>query len=291
MILIAESGSTKCDWVLLDTKGREIDRWNTMGLNPFFHTSEMVHDVLKHNNGLRLWADKIHQTYFYGAGCSAPHLKETIKKGLDLFFNNALNNVGHDLEAAAFALYNGEPEVACILGTGSNSCFFDGKHVSEKVPALGYILGDEGSASYIGKRLITDYLYQRLPKELQCEFESMYGLTKDDILNRVYNQDHANVYLASFGPFAGKHAGHPYIQKLVKEGFMKFIEIHVACFSEANKVPISFVGSVAKVFEDLLTECIDHFGFKKGKILAKPVNHLVQYHIDFLKVLENQPKV
>lgn len=288
MILIAESGSTKSDWVLLDNKGREIDRWNTMGFNPYFHTADLVCEKLSSTDGLRVWAEKVEQTWFYGAGCSSDELKAIIREGLDRVFTNSVNHVGHDLEAAAFALYEGEPEIACILGTGSNSCYFDGCAVSEEVPSLAYILGDEGSASFIGKRIVADFLYKRLPEPLQSDFEKMYKLSKDDIIGSVYHKPFANVYLAGFGPFAGKHADHPYIKGLVKEGFTKFIEIHVMCFENAPHVPVSFVGSVAKVYEDILTECLDDFGLRKGKVLAKPVNHLIKYHINFIKILELQ---
>ena len=262
-----------------------------MGFNPYFHSAEVLENALKSTNGLNVWADKIEQVWFYGAGCSTSPLRQIIVQGLNNVFTNAANHVGHDLEAAAYALYSGEPEIACILGTGSNSCFFDGKKVREEVPSLAYILGDEGSASYIGKRLIADYLYKKLPAELQEDFKATYNLDKDEVIHTVYNKPHANVYLAGFGPFAGKHSQHPYIQKVVKDGFKKFIEIHVACYPEAKDVPVNFVGSVAKIYEDLLTECLEEAGFRKGKVLAKPVEHLKQYHINFLKVLEPQTKV
>lgn len=286
MILIAESGSTKCDWVLIEEQGREIERWNTMGFNPYFHSAKLVSDTLSSTEGLRIWAERVTQTWFYGAGCSTKELQTIIKEGLDGVFVNAENHVGHDLEAAAYALYDGRPEIACIVGTGSNSCFFDGNEVREEIPSLAYILGDEGSASYIGKRLVSDFLYKRLPKELHDDFFKTYGLGKDDIITSVYNKPHANVYLASFGPFAGKHADHPYIKAIVKEGFDKFISIHVACYPEAKDVPISFVGSVAKIYEDILTVSLSEVGYTKGRVLAKPVNYLVAYHIEFMKILE-----
>ena len=285
MILIAESGSTKCDWVLLDQQGRELDRWNTMGFNPYFHSAEMVATTLAGTDGLNVWADKIQQTWFYGAGCSTKPLQEIIKKGLNAVFINAENHVDHDLNASAYALYEGEPLVACILGTGSNSCYFDGATVREEVPALAYILGDEGSASFIGKRLVAEFLYRRLPPDLFKDFERTYKLTKDGVINRVYNEPHANVYLASFGPFAGKHKDHPYIVNLVRDGIRKFIDIHVLCFAEAPNVPICFVGSVAKAFEDILKEELKKSNLKFGRVLAKPVNNLVNYHIKFMGVL------
>jgi N-acetylglucosamine kinase-like BadF-type ATPase len=286
MILIAESGSTKCDWVLLDLQGREIDRWNTMGFNPYFHSADKVVEVLTQTPGLNIWCDKITQTWFYGAGCSSPELKAIIKSGLDRVFYHAENHVDHDLNAAAYALYNGKPNIACILGTGSNSCFFDGQEVSEEVPALAYILGDEGSASYIGKRLVADFLYKKLPPDLYKDFERTYKPTKDEIIHRVYSQPHANVYLAGFGPFAGKHKDHPYIIGIVREGIRKFIEIHVLCYPQAREVEVNFVGSVAKAFEDILREELAAKNLHFGRVLAKPVNSLINYHINYMGVLQ-----
>jgi N-acetylglucosamine kinase-like BadF-type ATPase len=286
MVLIAESGSTKCDWVLLDGQGREIDRWNSMGFNPYFHSAEMVAAKLAQTAGLNVWSEKISQTWFYGAGCSTPEMKAIIKNGLDMVFTNAENHVDHDLNAAAYALYNGKPNIACILGTGSNSCFFDGQTVREEVPALAYILGDEGSASFIGKRLIADFLYKKLPPDLYKDFERTYNPTKDEVINRVYTQPHANVYLASFGPFAGKHKDHPYIQAIVREGIAKFINIHVLCYPEAHHVEVNFVGSVAKAFEDILREELSAQQLTFGRVLAKPVNNLVSYHIHFMGILQ-----
>lgn len=285
MILIAESGSTKCDWVLIDTNGKEIDRWHTMGFNPYFHSADMVYQVLSETDGLRIWADRITQTWFYGAGCSTPSLRSVIKDGLNRIFINAENHVDHDLIAAGYALYEGHPIIACILGTGSNSVFFDGENIREEVPALAYVLGDEGSASFIGKRLVADFLYKKLPPDLYKDFERTYKTNKDEIINRVYNQPHANVFLASFGTFAGKHHEHPYIKGIVREGIRKFIDIHVLCFPESATVPVCFVGSVAKAFEDIVREELDRVGANFGRVLAKPVNQLVQYHLKYMNVL------
>lgn len=286
MILIAESGSTKCDWVLLDKQGTEIDRWNTMGFNPYFHSAEKVAEELR-ATALSVWADQVQQTWFYGAGCSSDPLKAIIKAGLDAVFINAQNHVDHDLNASAYALYQGEPVIACILGTGSNSCYFDGQTVSEEVPALAYILGDEGSASYIGKRLVADFLYHRLPPHLYKDFDRTYKVSKEEVVKRVYSMPHANVYLASFGPFAGKHSEDPYIRDIVREGVRKFIDIHVLCFQDSPNVPVSFVGSVAKAFESILIEELHRVNLSFGRVLAKPVNNLVAYHINILGVLEH----
>lgn len=285
MILIAESGSTKCDWVLLDLRGNEVERWKTIGFNPYFHSEDFIVKTLSKENNVMSYKDKVTQVWFYGAGCSTESLKAIVKKGLDRIFVNAKNNVGHDLEAAAFALYQGEPFIACILGTGSNSCMFDGEQIHQETPSLAYVLGDEGSASFIGKRLVSDYLYNRLPKELNDDFDLVYGVSKDDVIDAVYNKPHANVYLASFGPFAGKWADHSYIKTIVKEGFDKFIDIHVSCYENQGKMKVSFVGSVAKVYQEILMKCLKERGLHLGQILDKPINSLINYHIETMAVI------
>lgn len=287
MIFICESGSTKCDWVLIDPQGREIGRWNTMGFNPYFHNADLIQRVMSQEKDIIAIASEIKQIWFYGAGCSTAIYKGIVHDGLSRIFSNAEIHVGHDLDASAFALYEGRPEVACILGTGSNSCYFDGKTVSEVVPALGYILGDEGSASFIGKRIVADYLYKRLPSDLHKAFEDIYHTSKDEIIHRVYNEPHANVYLAGFSRFAGQFSEHAYIQQIVGEGFEKFIDVHVLCYAEAKNADINFVGSVAKQFEPLLKEKIAQKGLTYGRTQAKPANLLVKYHIEHLKVLES----
>lgn len=290
MIFIAESGSTKCDWVLIDKNGKEVGRWNTMGFNPYFHSSDLIRHKMNQVRGLAPFTHEVSAVWFYGAGCSSTPLKSIVNEGLKQVFPNAEIHVDHDLNAAAFALYSGKPEIACILGTGSNSCYFDGYKVREEVPALAYVLGDEGSASWIGKRIIADYLYKRMPQDLVEDFEDTYRTTKDEIIQKVYNEPHANVYLAEFSRFAGDHAGHRWIRAMVANGFAKFIDIHVRCFQEAETAEVNFVGSVAKQFEDILKTEVTKAGFCYGRTQAKPVNLLVNYHIERLGVLEHLKK-
>jgi N-acetylglucosamine kinase-like BadF-type ATPase len=169
MILIADSGSTKSDWVLIS--GSEKKAFNTIGLNPFFHNEESVYEAIKSNDDLFLIRDEINLIYFYGAGYSSDKLNAIIERGLKRVFKNAEIHVDHDLNACAYATYDGEPSISCILGTGSNSCYYDGKNVIEVVPALGYILGDEGSGTYFGKQLLSNYLYKRLPENIYKSFK------------------------------------------------------------------------------------------------------------------------
>ena len=287
MIIIVESGSTKADWILLDTQGHEVKRWSIMGFNPYFHSSATVEQVLNNHPEIPDFASQVSQVWFYGAGCSSDKLNNVIKNGLVAVFKQASVHVDHDLKAAAYATFDGVPHVACILGTGSNSCYFDGQNIREEVPALAYVLGDEGSASFIGKRLVTDFIYKRMPTELLLAFEKQYNSDKDEIFHHVYHQPHANVYLASFSRFAGDHSDSPYIQAIVRDGFEKFLDIHVLCFEEARKgAPANFVGSVAKAFEFILKDCCQRKGITYGRTQAKQVNRLVEYHLNVLRVLD-----
>lgn len=290
MVIIAESGSTKCDWVLINRSGEEVGRWTTMGFNPYFHSSDLIRHKLSQEKGLRPHTHEVLKVWFYGAGCSTPELRNIVAEGLSQVFVNADVNVDHDLNAAAYALYTGKPEIACILGTGSNSCYFDGATVREEVPALAYVLGDEGSASYIGKRLVSDFLYKRMPSDLSSSFQDTYKTSKDEIIQHVYSEPHANVYLAEFSRFAGDHAGHSWIRAIVANGFAKFIDIHVKCYPEAAEAEVNFVGSVAKQFEDLLKVEVAKAGLHYGRTQAKPVNLLVQYHLERMRVLEDLPE-
>ena len=286
MILIAESGSTKCDWIHLDQQGNESQRFHTMGFNPYFHTSELIERELstdKHlANGL---AESIERVYFYGAGCSTPKLNKIVHMGLMRVFPNAHIGVEHDLLAAAYSTYRGRPEISCILGTGSNSVYFDGEKAHEEVPALAYVLGDEGSGSYLGKRLLSDFLYKRLPEDLNIAFTKQYGLNKDMIIDRVYNQPNANVWLASFAQFYGMHAEHPWVRKVVGEGFRLFRDIHILSFANAHSAEVNFVGSVAWHFRDILKEVLDEEKLEFGYVLSRPLDGLVAYHLKYLNIL------
>ncbi|HEX2901710.1 MAG TPA: ATPase, partial [Bacteroidia bacterium] len=200
MILIADSGSTKCDWLLLH-EGQVLLECNTMGFNPYFHDSALISATLLAQPELKEHAGHIGEVYFYGAGASSPDLKAIVEVGLKEVFVNAAIHVGHDLDAAALATYTGVPHIACILGTGSNSCYFDGKQIHEEVPALAYILGDEGGGSYYGKRLLADFFYKRMPADLAPLFKEKYNMNMHTMVEKVYAEPHANVYLASLSRF------------------------------------------------------------------------------------------
>lgn len=286
MILLAESGSTKCDWVAINPDGSEYARFSTMGFNPYFHSAPFIEEELGSNEVVLKIKSKVEHIYFYGAGASSESLKDIVKDGLGRIMPRARINVDHDMVASAYSTYTGVPAITCILGTGSNSCYFDGESVSEEVPALAYVLGDEGSASFIGKRLVADFLYKRLPKELAKDFYNTYGVDKDEIITSVYSKPNANVYLASYSRFAGKHMDHPYIKDIVREGFAKFADIHIACFPNCKEVPIHFVGSVGAIFHEILEDVLAERHFTLGQIMRKPVDGLIKYHIEYLGILD-----
>lgn len=277
MLLIVESGSTKADWMLIKD-GISIP-FSTKGFNPFFHGKEDIILELNDHLELDLIKDQVTDIYFYGAGCSSPELNSRIKAGLSAFFIHANINIGHDLLACALSLYEGKPLIGCILGTGSNSCFYDGKELKEEVPALGYILGDEGSGSYFGKRILADFLYNRLPDVMIKELSNA-GLSKEKIIENVYMKSDANVYTASFMPVLIKNKELEYCQNLIKEGFTQFINTHIKCYKDFDKVQVSFVGSVASLLKDELEQVCGVEGVQFGKVVRRPLENLVKYHVN-----------
>jgi glucosamine kinase len=281
MILIADSGSTKCDWALIDEKGNRLDNFQTMGLNPYFHSPDVTEKALRDNASLMAVAGNVKHVFFYGAGSSTKEMCSIMHAGLIRVFTNADILVEHDQLGSAMAVYDGEPCIACILGTGSNSCFFDGKEVYEEIPSLAYILGDEASGGYFGKILLQEYFYKKLPLDLRAAFEEKFAPTKDDIINKIYREPNANVYLASFMKFIGEHKDHPHVQDWVTKGMIHFINIHVKCFKNWKDVPVHFVGSIGSVFKPCLEKAAAETGIHLGQIIRKPIDGLVNYHVKF----------
>lgn len=278
MLVIADSGSTKCDWRIVSEDKSFID-CSSMGINPYFHNEDVIESELKRNEDLMRVANEVKALFFYGAGCSSAELKRTAEQGLRRVFPKAEIYVDHDLVGAAFAVYDDDPCIACILGTGSNSCHFDGDIVREEVPALAYILGDEGSGSYFGKKVLTDFLYKRLPAEMHKGLVDRFGLTKDIIIDRVYMKPHANVYLASFMRFITEFKSEPYVQDMIAEGIGRFLDTHVTCFRDFEKVQTHFIGSVAYYHEDILREVAALRNINVGRVIKKPIEGLYHYHL------------
>ena len=283
MILIAESGSTKTDWVLVNDQN-DITIFKSMGFNPFFHSSEFIAEKIKENVEFYNASKNVERLYFYGAGCSSNEMNQIVKSGLSLVFPNSLITVDHDLLACALSTYKGEPAISCILGTGSNSCYYDGQTLREEVPAIAYILGDEGSGSYYGKKLLRDYLYNQLPSSIKEDFEDQFGSSKSEFFENVYLKPHANVYLASFMKFLNRHYHHKYVIDMIQNGMNEFIKIHVCCYPEHKTVKTHFIGSISKIFEKELKSAAENNGVILGDIIQKPVDNLVNYHLKHVKI-------
>jgi len=282
MILIAESGSTKTDWVLIN-HNNQLSVFHTIGFNPFFHNDKLIskhiHDNVEFYNTCR----DVEEIYFYGAGCSSEELNSVIKNALQGIFKKAKVNVEHDLLACALSTYENEPSISCILGTGSNSCYYDGNELIEKVPALGYVLGDEGSGSYFGKKLLTDYLYNKLPFEIKDDLECHFNISKAIIFENVYMRPNANVYLASFMKFITNHKENNYVSKMVENGMDQFMKTHVCCYDNYKEVKSHFIGSISALYENELRSAAEKNKVIVGNIIRKPVKGLVDYHIRMLK--------
>lgn len=282
IILIADSGSTKSDWLAIDEHGEVLAQFNTMGFNPYFHSADKVESELNGTEEMMEIAEKVEKTYFYGAGSSSVEMCSIIKEGLSRVLVNSEIHVGHDLDGAAYSTWSGEPSITCILGTGSNSCYFDGEKTSEEVPSLAYILGDEGSGSWFGKRLLQGFFYKQLPQHIHEDFIREFGEEESKVTSvnkRVYKEEGPNVYLASFTKFLGKHKSDPMIKQWLLEGFHAFLSVHVECYSNFKDVPVHFIGSIAYHFKDDLVEACNQRGIRVGNMIKKPIDGLADYHV------------
>ncbi len=279
MKLICDSGSTKADWVILNGTQEQFS-CSTRGINPVFHDGDFIHHELNRELTHAISPKGVKEVYFYGAGCWDLNLKDKVRKAILEVFPNAYIEVDHDLLGAARAASGREPGIACILGTGSNSCLYDGHSVVDNVTNLGYLIGDEGSGSYLGKALLRSYFYRELPKELEEKFREFVPGGKSEVLDNIYNKNKAaNVYLASFAPFLSDNKKHFFIEQLVHDAFLDFINAHVAKYKGHLTLPINFIGSVAYHFSDILEIALTRKQMTMGKIVRKPINELVKFHL------------
>ncbi|MFM9026799.1 MAG: N-acetylglucosamine kinase, partial [Bacteroidota bacterium] len=253
MILVADSGSTKCDWIPIQ-EGALLEKQSTVGFNPYFCNDQFVIDGVKANTELYSFRDVVTRIFFYGAGCSSEDRKAVITRGLSQIFKFAEIRVDHDVYASALATCGDKAGIACILGTGSNSCYFDGKRVYENNYGLGYIMGDEGSGSYFGKKLITHYLYGILPAPIKSAFEARYRMDKEIMIEHVYSNPGGNVWLASFAKFLTEFPEDQWVEKTVRKGFEEFFDLYVCGYPDFRSLEVHFVGSIAHYFEPILRE-------------------------------------
>lgn len=279
MILIAESGSTKTDWCLAkDYENQE--RFTTGGLNPYFYDGEGVRDVLKGDLPSHLPHDAIKQIFFYGAGCSTETRKNRVRNGLQTIFKQADIEVNHDLLGSARAVCGNQKGIATILGTGSNACMYDGQTITGQSGGIGFILGDEGSGADLGKRFLRSYFYNELPNDLLQAFDNTYAPDKDEIVDRVYQKPNPNRYLAAYAKFLNEHRDQPFIHNLIESAFSEFINRHLLKFTDIESCYIHSVGSIAYHFKPILVEVMNRFGLQLGRIIVKPIDNLVAYHLE-----------
>lgn len=275
--LIADCGSTKAEWCLLGAG--EATRYHTSGISPFFLNAEQIQDLLEKDLLPQLPPDiQIDEIHYYGTGCLQKRSREIVESALRAVWPVASFEVNHDLMGAARALCGKEPGVASILGTGSNSCFFDGTTIKKNNPGLGYVLGDEGSGALLGKKLLQYYLYNTFDEELKSRFDAQYNTNHEEILENVYRKPMPNRYLAGFAKFLGENRGHFIVENILEDGLNEFFFNHIYKYSESWTHPLHFTGSIAWHFRDILEELCELYELQLGRILRSPMDGLVAYH-------------
>lgn len=279
MILLADSGSTKTDWGLVEN-GKLAKRLRTSGMNPFQMSEEAITEEIKTHLVPELPGTVLDEVHFYGAGCTKekqPIVERALRANLTI---NGECEVASDMLGAARGICGHKPGIACILGTGSNSCSYDGKNLVKNVSPLGFILGDEGSGAVLGKLLVGDVLKNQMPEAITKRFFEKYKLTSAEIIDRVYRQPKPNTFLASFVPFLEENIDEPKIYNLVKESFRSFLRRNVMQYDGWQTLPIGFNGSIAKIYKKPLLEALEEEGMHLGRIIQAPMEAMVEYHVE-----------
>lgn len=279
MILLADSGSTKTDWGLVEN-GKLVKRLRTSGMNPFQMSEEAITEEIKTHLVPELPGTVLDEVHFYGAGCTKekqPIVERALRANLTI---NGECEVASDMLGAARGICGHKPGIACILGTGSNSCSYDGKNLVKNVSPLGFILGDEGSGAVLGKLLVGDVLKNQMPEAITKRFFEKYKLTSAEIIDSVYRQPKPNTFLASFVPFLEENIDEPKIYNLVKESFHSFLRRNVMQYDGWQTLPIGFNGSIAKIYKKPLLEALEEEGMHLGRIIQAPMEAMVEYHVE-----------
>lgn len=277
MFLLAESGSSKTQWRIID--GDKVIAVETKGINPFFSDEQFILEQFNQSE-LVNYREEIQHIQFFGAGCSSVDRNEYIKSIFKAYFNHtSIVQIDHDMLAACIALFGRENGIACIIGTGSNSCVYNEEKITQNIPALGYVLGDEASGAYIGKEILRHYIYHTLPGDIQQYIYSTYNkLDKEEIFNAVYKHPHPNRYLASFSIIASEFKEHHFIQNILSQGFDEFIKYHILCYPEAKTIPIAAVGSIAAVFENEFRAVLHRYNLELTKVDKNPIEALTKFY-------------
>ena len=274
--LIADGGATKTEWCLLSGSKKKI--FYTQGMSPYFINKDQMIAIITSELVPSIRKIQVDEIYYYGTGCSNPANARIVNGALRKVFHDASISVNHDLLGAAKSLCGDEKGVACILGTGSNSCYYNGKKIVKNSPGIGYILGDEGSGAYLGKKVIQYYLYNTFDADLRSRFDAKFVTNTNEILNGVYKEPLPNRYLASYAIFLAENRGHYMIENIIEDGLNDFFFNHIYKYRESWTMPIHFVGSVAYGFRDVLASLCEVYQLELGKVIKNPMEGLIEYH-------------
>lgn len=279
MKLIADSGSTKVEWCLLDYD-KPVKQIFTSGFNALMLTEEEIAQYLDDELMFQLGdlAEKVTEVYFYGAGCIDDEVCRNVRRAIRQNLNVATIEAHSDLLGAARALFGNNEGIACILGTGSNSCYYNGHEIKDHVSPLGFILGDEGSGAVLGKLLVGDILKNQMTPELKEKFLTQFNLTPADIIDRVYRKPFPNRFLASLSPFLAQNLDEPCIRTLVSDSFKAFLKRNVMQYENYRESKVHFIGSVAFYYKTILAEAASEMGIRLGTVIKSPMEGLIEYH-------------
>jgi N-acetylglucosamine kinase-like BadF-type ATPase len=285
MILIVDSGSTKTDWIAINTLGETLFATQTLGLNPQVLSSAILRERMINNFDLYQNRKEVTHLYFYGAGCGVDTPQRRIKKVFDEIFVNSDIIIKEDTYAAVYAAAKtNEKSIVCILGTGSNCTYFDGVDIEQRVTSLGYILMDEASGNFFGKQLIRSYYFNSMPKGLALEFEKEYDLSPDTMKENIYRRENPNTYLATFSRFLIKHKEVPLFQDIIAKGLDRFIKHQILQFEDAREIPIHFIGSISFFLKDEIERALKVHGLSMGIIVQRPIDELVNFHKNLIEL-------
>ncbi|KAB1067573.1 N-acetylglucosamine kinase [Tamlana haliotis] len=280
MVLIADSGSTKCDWILCSPENKAPIRLKTKGLNPAILSKKQFEKIIFESESLAKIKEEVTDIKFFGAGCGTKRNQKKVNAILGAYFPNAIVYSSEDTMAAVMATTK-TPAVVCILGTGSNCCYFDGRNIHLKAPSMGYLLMDEGSGNYFGKELLKAYYYDTMPADLKAVFSETFNLKEKSVIKGLYKSARPNKYLASFAPFLFQNEAHPFMKNMLERGMEVFIDNHVLRYRETLKnVPIHFVGSVAFYGQDYIKKALKARGVEAGVFVKSPIENIIKDQIN-----------
>ncbi len=284
MILVVDSGSTKTDWIAVNSKGETLFSTQTLGLNPQVLSSAILKERIINNFDLYQNRNEVTHLYFYGAGCGVDSPQKRIRRVFDEIFINSKIVIKEDTYAAVYAAADmGKKSIVCILGTGSNCTYFDGKEIEQRVTSLGYILMDEASGNFYGKQLIRSYYFKTMSEDLAKEFEQEYDLTPDTIKENIYRRENPNTYLATFSRFLIKHKNNEVFKDIISKGLERFINHQILQFENAKDIPIHFIGSISFYLKEEIEKALALKGLTMGRIVQRPIDELVNYHKNLIE--------